>query len=78
MDRLRVGGVALGNVPIAFADVHPFSLFDLKQKPSLLLGMETLQIFNRVTIDFPSRKVSFQLARDKITPNWNGRSPPPK
>lgn len=78
VDRLRVGGIALGNVPIAFADAHPFSLFDLKKRPSLLLGMETLQIFNRVHIDFASKKVSFQIAKDKLDRKWDGRSPPPR
>lgn len=68
VDRLRIGGIAIGNVPIAFADVHPFRLFDLSNKPALLLGQETLQIFNRVNIDFASRKVSFQIAKDKLRP----------
>jgi hypothetical protein len=68
VDRLRVGGIAIDNVPIAFADAHPFTLFDLQKKPSLLLGMETLQIFNRVNIDFSSRKVTFQIAKEKLRP----------
>ena len=73
VDRLRVGGIAIGNVPIAFADVHPFRLFDLSNKPALLLGQETLQIFNRVNIDFASRKVSFQIAKDKLRPSLDVR-----
>jgi hypothetical protein len=73
VDRLRVGGIAIGNVPIAFADVHPFRLFDLSNKPALLLGQETLQIFNRVNIDFASRKVSFQIAKDKLRPTLDVR-----
>ena len=73
VDRLRVGGIAIGNVPIAFADVHPFRLFDLSNKPALLLGQETLQIFNRVNIDFASRKVAFQIAKDKLRPSLDVR-----
>lgn len=73
VDRLRVGGIAISNVPIAFADAHPFTLFDLKKKPSLLLGMETLQIFNRVNIDFITRKVTFQIAKDKLRPSLDVR-----
>jgi predicted aspartyl protease len=75
VDRLRVGGIAIGNVPIAFADAHPFKLFDLKTKPSLLLGMETLQIFNRVNIDFASRKVTFQIAKEKLRPSLDFKPP---
>ncbi|MFM9853993.1 MAG: retropepsin-like aspartic protease [Sphingomonadaceae bacterium] len=64
VNRLRIGGVALGNAPIAFADVHTFSLFGLSKKPSMLLGVETLRIFRRVSIDFSSRKVKFLLTKD--------------
>lgn len=67
VDRLRVGGVAMGHIAIAFADAHPFRLFGLTSKPALLLGMETLQAFSRVTIDFTTRKVTFQLPDSKPT-----------
>ncbi|MEQ1548524.1 MAG: retroviral-like aspartic protease family protein [Chakrabartia sp.] len=59
--KLRIGGVMLGNAAIAFADVHPFRLFGLSGKPSMLLGMESLRAFRRVSVDFTSRKVKFLL-----------------
>lgn len=68
VDRLRIGGIAIGNIPIAFADAHPFRHFDLSKRPALLLGMETLEIFNQVTIDFRSKKVTFEIAKEKLGP----------
>lgn len=66
VERLRLGGMSLSPIAIAFADVHPFRLFGLMKKPALLLGMETLQNFSRVEIDFAARKVSFQMPKGKM------------
>jgi len=55
--RIRVGGLDINNLPIAFADVHPFRQLRLTDRPALLLGMDALQLFSRVSIDFPNRRV---------------------
>ena len=59
--RMRFGGISMGNAAIAFADAHPFKLFDLAGKPSMLLGMEGLRSFDRISVDFASRKIKFLL-----------------
>jgi hypothetical protein len=59
--ELRLGPVTLRNVPMAFADVPPFRVFGLSDRPSLLLGTDLLETFRRVSLDFRSRKVRFQL-----------------
>lgn len=61
--ELRVGSVTLRNVPIAFADVPPFTVFGLADEPALLLGTDLLETFRRVSLDFRARKVRFQLRR---------------
>lgn len=61
VDELRVGAVILNNVPVAFADVPPFEVFGLQDRPALLLGTDMLENFRRVSLDFRSRKVRFQL-----------------
>lgn len=61
VNRLRIGGVLMANAAIAFADAHPFRLFDLHNKPSMLLGMESLKSFDRVSVDFTARKITFLL-----------------
>lgn len=61
VDELQVGPVTLEDVPIAFADVPPFRLFNLSNEPALLLGTDVLQTFRRVSLDFRARKVRFQV-----------------
>ncbi len=55
--RIRLGGVDINNMPVAFADVHPFIKLGLTEKPALLLGMDALRLFDRVSVDFPNRRV---------------------
>ncbi|MBK8862406.1 MAG: aspartyl protease family protein [Sphingomonadales bacterium] len=64
VSKLRIGGVSMGNAAIAFADAHPFRLFGLTRKPSMLLGVESLRSFRRVSVDFATRKVKFLLPED--------------
>ena len=61
--ELRLGSVTLRNVPIAFADVPPFEVFGLTEEPALLLGTDLLETFRRISLDFRSRKVRFQLRK---------------
>lgn len=61
--ELRVGSILLRDVPIAFAEVPPFAVFDLTEKPALLLGTDILEAFRRISLDFRARKVRFQLRR---------------
>lgn len=61
---IKVGDVAFGEMPVAFADVKPFERFGLTKRPALLLGMDALRSFRRVDIDFPNRQVRFLLPKD--------------
>ena len=61
--ELRLGPVKLKNVPIAFADAPPFTVFGLADEPALLLGTDLLETFRRVSLDFRARKVRFQLRK---------------
>jgi predicted aspartyl protease len=63
ISKLKIGGVTLQDVPIAFADIPPFKVFGLDQKPSLLLGTDVMENFRKVSLDFHNRKVRFQLKR---------------
>jgi predicted aspartyl protease len=57
MRKIRLGGMDITAMPIAFADVHPFKKLDLMDRPAILLGMDTLRLFDRVSVDFANRKV---------------------
>lgn len=55
--RIRLGGININDMPVAFADVHPFKKLGLTDKPAVLLGMDALRLFERVSVDFPNRRV---------------------
>lgn len=59
--EMRLGGLILRRVQIAFADVPPFALFGLAKDPALLLGSDLLQNFSRISLDFRRRRVRFKL-----------------
>jgi hypothetical protein len=57
--RIRIAGMTVENPVIAFADAHPFKRYGLENKPAMMLGMDTLRSFRRVSVDFAQRKVRF-------------------
>ncbi|WP_164156901.1 aspartyl protease family protein [Sandarakinorhabdus rubra] len=61
LDDVRIGGLMLNNVLIAFADAPPFALFGLSEQPAIFLGSDLLASFRRVSLDFRNRKVRFTL-----------------
>jgi predicted aspartyl protease len=62
--RVRIGRVNLRHVGVAFADAHPFRRYGLENRPAMLLGINTLRSFRRVSIDFAQKKVRFLLPGD--------------
>ena len=70
---IKVGDVAFGSMPVAFADVAPFERFGLTRRPALLLGMDALRSFRRVEIDFPNRQVRFLMPKNTPVklPQWS-------
>ncbi len=63
LERIRIGGLLIGNANVAFMDANPFRLFKLNKRPAMMLGMSTLRYFRRVTIDFARRRVTFLVPR---------------
>jgi predicted aspartyl protease len=58
-DRLVIGTVALAGMPVAFADAYIFQRLRLNRTPALLLGMDALQMFDRVSVDFQNNEARF-------------------
>ena len=54
--ELETGGVTLQNVPVVFVNAHTFKQLKLEQKPALLLGMNAIRAFKKVSIDFANRR----------------------
>jgi hypothetical protein len=61
--EIRLGAISIHDFPIAFADLPPFKVFGLGDRPALLIGTDILQSFRRVSLDFEARKVRFQMRR---------------
>ena len=59
--EIEFGGVKLRDLSVAFADAHIFRQLDLNDKPALLLGMNAMKAFDRISIDFAAKKVRFVL-----------------
>jgi predicted aspartyl protease len=55
--RLEVGDVNLANLAVVFADAHTFDKLGLGDRPALLLGMNALRAFKKVSIDFANKKL---------------------
>ena len=50
--ELEVGGITLHNLAVVFAPAHTFRQLNLDKKPALLLGMNAIRAFKKVSIDF--------------------------
>ncbi len=59
--HLVIGSMTINNLLIAYTDAPPFAALDLAKRPAILLGMRDLRAFDRVAIDFATRKVLFDL-----------------
>jgi predicted aspartyl protease len=53
----HLGDAEIHDLPIAFADAHPFKKLGLLDRPAILLGMDALKLFDRVSVDFGNRRV---------------------
>ena len=63
IDRIEIGGVTIFGLAVVFADAHTFRQLGLDRIPAVLLGMNALRSFDKVSIDFASRKLRLVLAK---------------
>ncbi len=61
ISKIRMGPIALTDLPVMFADAQPFRELGLSDKPTLLLGIQALKMFDRVAIDFGRGKIDFLM-----------------
>ena len=59
--NIMVGSALIRNLPVAFADVHPFRALRLTSRPAIRLGMDALRLFDRVSVDFANRRVRLMI-----------------
>ena len=60
--RLRIGMINFTDFPLAFADLHTFALWDMQDRPALMMGMDLLSLFGLVIVDFRQNFVRFRMA----------------
>ncbi len=60
LPSFAIGGITLPNWPVAFADLHTFHLWNMIDKPALLLGVDVLSRFETVSLDFGRGEVRFR------------------
>lgn len=54
--EMTMGGVRLSNLAVVITDAHTFSQLGLNDRPALLLGMNAMRAFKKVSIDFANKK----------------------
>ncbi len=61
--ELEIGGAAISNLALVFADAHTFHRLGFDQSPAILLGMNGLRSFDKVSIDFENRKLRLLVSQ---------------
>lgn len=65
-ERLQLGSARLTDFPIAFTQSPTFAALGLDDRPAMVLGMNEMRAFDRVAIDFASRRVLFDVPDDQL------------
>lgn len=61
INRISIDGIEVTDLPVSFADAQAFRALGLADRPALLLGMDSLALFDRIEIDFPNQRVIFDM-----------------
>ncbi len=65
LPRMKIGSLTIGDIPVVYSDAHPFKKFGISNKPAMLLGADLLRVFERVSLDFNTKKVRFLLRSEE-------------
>jgi hypothetical protein len=63
LKQIEVGGLLINDLPVTFADNYAFVALRMQERPAILLGMDSMRLFDRVLIDFGNRRVGFDLPK---------------
>ena len=62
LGTIRLHSVTFNNAAVAIADMQIFDVWQLNDQPALLIGMNWLRQFERVSIDYRLKEINFNLA----------------
>ncbi len=65
VNRIRLAGLTFTDCPLVIADFLVFGVWGLRQRPALLIGMNLLRQFARVSIDYGLKELRFDLAASR-------------
>lgn len=57
---LRLGGLGIADLSAVFADLHIFRLWELDDRPAILIGVDVMRHFEGIELDYASRRVLLQ------------------
>jgi predicted aspartyl protease len=60
--KLAIGALRFARFAMAFADLHTFSLWGMQDRPAMMMGMDLLNLFELVLVDFQKNTVRFRMA----------------
>lgn len=66
LDKFELAGISIRDLHLVFADAHTFKTLKLQDKPALLMGMNTLKAFERVSIDFANRRFRVVMPEEAL------------
>jgi predicted aspartyl protease len=64
MSEVRIGDIALRDMVIVFGNARIFRSLDLEDKPTVLLGMNAMRAFDKVSIDFERKKLRLVMPEE--------------
>lgn len=65
---LRLGGLGIANLSAVFADLHIFRLWELIDRPAILVGIDVMRHFEGIDLDFGARRVTFRTPPGAMRP----------
>lgn len=68
LPALRLGSLRIQRLVAVFADLHIFKLWQLEDRPAILIGVDVLRQFDKVVLDFGRREVIFQAPEARRPP----------
>jgi predicted aspartyl protease len=61
ISSIRIGDVAVRDAHVTFGDMHIFELWNLGDRPALVIGMDILGLFDTLVIDYKRRELHVKL-----------------
>jgi predicted aspartyl protease len=68
VDKIQLQDVQFTNCPLVIADFRIFDVWGLQRRPALLIGMNFLRQFSKVSIDYGLKELRFDLVN--LAQNW--------